>query len=85
MDALDEAEKVPPPAQQAVPEGWTASEARKLVAARTALLEGDKDEAWHQLYWIVSDRAADPYNPWAEVEALAAAPTPGNEEKASSE
>lgn len=58
-------------AQVEAERGWTFSEARRLRDFAEAHTKGDRDSAYNAIYWIVSDRAADLYNPWAEVEALA--------------
>lgn len=57
------------------PEGgaWTPKEAKLLTEFRNAHAKGDDDETYNAIYWLVADRAADKYNPWAEVEALEAA------------
>jgi hypothetical protein len=49
--------------------------AHKLIACRDAILGGNQDEAWHQLYSI-----ADPdfisYTPWSVLEEQAKKHTP---------
>jgi hypothetical protein len=50
---------------------WTPKEAKRLMLHRNAVVMRDIDEAHHQIYWLVAGRAADIYNPWAEVEELA--------------
>jgi len=57
--------------------GWTPAEAKRLLAFQHEHCTNDHDAAYHEIYWLVSDRAADPYHPWAEVEALAAADKSG--------
>ena len=42
--------------------------ARKIIAARDALIRKDIDEAWHQLYSIADPRF-ESYTPWARIEA----------------
>lgn len=51
---------------------WTPQEAKRLKSFVDAMAQSDYTEAYHQIYWLVADRAADIYNPWAEVEARAA-------------
>ena len=59
--------------QSAPAGGWTAPRdipkdvAAKLVACRDALLQGDTDEAWHQLY-AIADPTFSSLDPWLEVE-----------------
>lgn len=54
--------------------GWTAPSAipsdvaRKIIAARDALLREDTSEAWHQLYSIADPRF-ESVTPWAILEA----------------
>lgn len=49
----------------------TEANARRLLAYRAAFIHDDHAEAWNAIYWLVSDNAADPFNPWAELEQLA--------------
>lgn len=44
--------------------------AQKILAVRDALVEGDPDEAFHQLYSIASPYF-DKYEPWQELEKIA--------------
>jgi hypothetical protein len=39
----------------------------KLLACRDAMVDGDYDEAWHQLYSIASPKFSK-YDPWKELE-----------------
>ena len=65
---------------------WTVAEAKRLHEFQEAMAYKNYDEAYNAIYWLVSDHAADPYYPWAEVEALApnetkpqeSAPFPGD-------
>lgn len=50
---------------------WTPKEARRLLDFQHAHCTDDHEEAYHQIYWLVTDRAADPFHPWAEVEEAA--------------
>jgi hypothetical protein len=58
----------------AVAQGWTAPTAipcdvaKKIIAARDALIAGNTDEAYHQLYSI-ADPAFESFTPWATLEA----------------
>lgn len=62
--------------QPAIPPGMVLAKVANLIACRDALVDKDRDEAYHQLY--TSCDWTDPYSPWAEWEAvLNAAPKPG--------
>lgn len=43
--------------------------AEKLILLRDALVQGDTDEAYHQLYCI-ADPSFSKYDPWIELEKL---------------
>jgi len=49
---------------------------KSVLAVRDALVEGDCDEAYHQLYWAFGWK--DPFNPWAELEAAVSPDTDDN-------
>lgn len=50
---------------------WTPEEAKRLLNFQHAHCTDDHQEAYHEIYWLVADRAADPFHPWAEVEEAA--------------
>lgn len=58
---------------------WTVKEAMYLKRFADAMAQEDYSEAYNVIYWIVSDRSANPFYPWAEIETLAALPAPPEE------
>ena len=52
--------------------GCTPSVAQKILAARGAIIKGDINEAYYQLYSIASP-GLNVLDPWADLEKLAAA------------
>ncbi len=52
----------------APPSGYVAVPVKSLLEIRDAIVKGDTDEAFHQLYFAVPWK--DPFEPWAEWEAM---------------
>jgi hypothetical protein len=52
-------------------DGCVPIPAKTLLAIRDEIVKGDKEEAFHMLYWA-GPPWKDPYKPWAEWEELAA-------------
>ena len=51
------------------PASITDDVAKKIIAARDALIRDDKDEAYHQLYSIADPEFSNT-NPWEKLEGL---------------
>jgi hypothetical protein len=52
-----------------VKEGYVVVNVKHIMGIKEALVQEDYQEAYHQLYQIANDQAADKYHPWAEFEA----------------
>lgn len=73
MDKVVRAAQPTSEAQLAAAPGWTAPSAippdiaKKILAARDAIIRGETDEAYHQLYSI-ADPAFENFEPWELLE-----------------
>lgn len=53
---------------------WTQPEAQRLLDFQDAAAQGDINEAYNAIYWLVAGRAENQFKIWEEVTALATPP-----------